>query len=123
MIRAYRERADVALGYGSWDAYTRHEFGAIRLRLPLEERGAAVGSLRDAGLSIRAIASATGLGHGTVQREIEAAAVPGGTADKPTVTGIDRKGHPARKPAKQPKATEAAEPPVPEPKPAAPGEG
>jgi hypothetical protein len=122
VIRAYRERADVALGYESWDAYTAAEFNTARLRLPLEERQEVVGSLRDAGLSIRAIAAATGLGRGTVQREI--ASVPNGTAggelatepsddgetepepvdEQPIapVIGLDGKRHPANKPPAEP---------------------
>lgn len=69
VIQAYESRAWLALGYSSWDDYCSREFGACRLRLPREERQEIVGSLRDAGLSIRAIAAATGVGRGTVERE------------------------------------------------------
>lgn len=64
---AYTERAWDALGYASWDDYTTREFGTSRLRLPREERAEVVASLREAGLSIRAIASATGNSFGTIQ--------------------------------------------------------
>jgi hypothetical protein len=74
IARAYDERADVALGYASWDAYCIAEFSSLRLRVPREERPEMVASLRNAGLSIRAIASATGAGVGTIHREIEAGA-------------------------------------------------
>lgn len=77
--QAYIERAWSALGYATWDDYCTSEFGASRLRLPREERAEVVASLQESGLSIRAIASATGLGRGTVAREL--AAVPNGTPD------------------------------------------
>lgn len=69
---AYRERAWAALGYSSWDAYVSEEFGAHQVRLPREERREVVGSLREAGLSIRAIASATGVNRETVRQEVAA---------------------------------------------------
>lgn len=92
VTRAYEGRAWVALGYSSWDDYCTREFGASRIRLPREERQEIVGSLRDAGLSIRAIAAATGAGRDTVHRELstvrnrtveveDAAGVPDGTPD------------------------------------------
>jgi hypothetical protein len=61
--RAYLERAWAALGYANWDEYCLTEFGTSRLRLPREERPEIVASLREAGLSIRAIASATGAAY------------------------------------------------------------
>lgn len=93
ITRAYFGRAWSALGYESWDEYCETEFDGARVRLPREERTMIVGSLRDAGLSIRAIAAATGLGRGTVERELTP--VPNGT---PAVTGIDGKTYPATKP-------------------------
>jgi hypothetical protein len=68
--KAYERRAWTALGYTSWDAYCDQEFGTTRLRLPREERAQVVGSLREAGLSIRAIASATGADKNTVQSDL-----------------------------------------------------
>jgi hypothetical protein len=125
IVTVYTQRAWAALGYATWDEYVIRELGSTRLRLPREERTEIVTSLRHAGLSMRAIASATGLGRGTVQREIEAgeenstpepvdaeaeSTVPNGTpepidaeiVDEPvaTVTGIDGKRHPAKKPVK-----------------------
>lgn len=70
ITRAYRERAWSALGYASWDDYCTREFGASRLRLPREERAEVVSSLRDSGLSIRAIAAATGDSIGTVHEAL-----------------------------------------------------
>lgn len=70
--RAYTERAWDALGYSSWDDYCTREFGTSRLRLPREERAEVVASLRESGLSQRAIASATGLSQDTVRRDLTA---------------------------------------------------
>ncbi len=102
---AYTSRAWAALGYDSWDGYCSAEFGTSRLRLPREERQEIVGSLRDAGLSVRAIAAATGLGVGTVH-----AASAGVQNRTPApVTGIDGKSYAPT----QPPRSEPA--PVPEP--------
>lgn len=68
--QAYTSRAWAALGHPSWDDYCTREFGTSRLRLPREERSEVVASLRDSGLSIRAIASATGVNRETVRQEI-----------------------------------------------------
>lgn len=68
--QAYSERAWDALGYHSWDDYCTREFGSSRLRLPREERAEVVSSLREQGLSIRAIASATGIDTKTVQKDL-----------------------------------------------------
>jgi hypothetical protein len=79
---AYAERAWVPLGYGSWDAYCAAEFAGKQIRLPREERPETVRSLRDAGMSVRAIASATGLGRGTVARALDdTSGVPNGTPE------------------------------------------
>jgi len=67
---AYLSRAWSALGYSSWDDYCTQEFGTSRLRLPREERPEIVQSLREIGMSVRAIAAATGQGYGTVRREL-----------------------------------------------------
>ncbi|QLY33956.1 hypothetical protein H0264_18525 [Nocardia huaxiensis] len=91
--QAYLTRAWVALDYDSWDAYCAAEFDGARLRIPREERSEIVASLREIGMSTRAIAAATGLGQGTVHREIEGlrTAVPNGTPD--SVVGLDGKGY------------------------------
>ncbi|NOR03635.1 hypothetical protein HGK72_26655 [Mycolicibacterium fortuitum] len=68
--QAYTERAWDALGYSSWDDYCTREFGASRLRLPREERAEVVASLRESGLSTRAIAAATGLARNTVLSDL-----------------------------------------------------
>jgi len=84
---AYVSRAWAVLGYRTWDDYCLEEFDSYRLRLPLEELTDVVLSLRDAGLSVRAIAAATGTSRGTVCRALPG--VPNGTPA--SVTGIDGK--------------------------------
>lgn len=69
---AYQRRAWAALGYSSWDDYCGNEFGTTRLRLPREERQEVVASLRDSGLSTRAIASATGQSKSQVANDLNA---------------------------------------------------
>lgn len=79
-----------ALGYPSWDAYCDGEFGTSRIRLPREERREVVSSMREIGMSTRAIAAATGMSHRTAAREV-AAGVPNDTPDPAPVTGMDGK--------------------------------
>lgn len=67
---AYTGRAWAALGYRTWDDYCTREFGTSRLRLPREERQEVVASLREIGMSVRAIAAATGQGRETIRKEI-----------------------------------------------------
>lgn len=63
-------RAWSVLGYGSWDEYCTREFGTARLQLPREDRREVVASLRDSGLSTRAIASAVGIDQKTVRNDL-----------------------------------------------------
>jgi hypothetical protein len=84
---AYTSRAWAALGYGSWDDYCTREFGTSRLRLPREERQEVVASLREIGMSVRAIAAATGNGVGSVHRAL--AAVPNGTPERVRTPELD----------------------------------
>lgn len=70
VTEAYVRGAHRALGYDSWDDYCRTEFGSSRLGLPREERAEAVKSLREAGLSLRAISSATGADVKTVRSDL-----------------------------------------------------
>lgn len=66
---AYTSRAWAALGYETWDVYCSAEFGTARLRLPREERQEVVASLRESGMSLRAISSATGVSPATAMRD------------------------------------------------------
>ena len=67
---AYASRAWASLGYASWDDYCTQEFGTSRIRLPREERQEVVASMREIGMSVRAISSATGDHYSTVSREL-----------------------------------------------------
>lgn len=67
---AYKGQAWAALGYSSWDEYCTREFGSQHISIPREERQEIVGSLREAGMSIRAIAVATGTSKDTVARSL-----------------------------------------------------
>ncbi|MGP4009183.1 hypothetical protein [Streptomyces sp. 4N124] len=71
IMEAWETRAWVALGYDSWDDYCAEEFdSAQRLRLPREERAGIVTLMRAAGMSHRAIESATGVSRETVRRDL-----------------------------------------------------
>src|SRR5699024_6723125 len=73
---AYSGFAWASLGYASWDEYVQREFGNLYLRPPREEREEIVSSMRDAGMSVRAIATATQLGRDTVHRELSMYSIP-----------------------------------------------
>jgi hypothetical protein len=70
IVEAYQRRAWAVLGYESWDAYCLGEFGGAPLPVPREERPEMVASLRQAGLSQRAIASATGVSQSTIRDDV-----------------------------------------------------
>lgn len=87
--QAFQSRAWAALGYDSWDDYCTREFGTSRIRLPREERQEVVASMREIGMSTRAIAAATGTSKGTVDRAL--AGAPNGAPEPQPVTGTDGK--------------------------------
>lgn len=90
--QAYQSRAWAVLGYESWDDYCTREFGTSRIRLPREERQEVVSSMREIGMSTRAIASATGVSKGTVQNALSAGAQNCPPESEPApVTGMDGK--------------------------------
>lgn len=95
---AYTSRAWAALGYSTWDAYCTAEFGETRLRLPREERQEVVASLRESGLSVRAIAAATGSSVGTIAGEVGRCSEMNTSA----VIGVDGKTYAAARPAPEP---------------------
>jgi ParB family chromosome partitioning protein len=84
---AYRGRAWAVLGYETWDAYCAGEFAGARLALPREDRQEVVQSLRESGMSQRAIAAATGAGRATVHRDL--AGAPNGAGGQ--IVGLDGK--------------------------------
>ena len=93
---AYVSRAWASLGYASWDDYCTQEFGTSRIRLPREERREVVSSMREIGMSVRAIASATGTNRETIRQEVS-----GDRKLSPApVTGTDGKTYEGRRTAK-----------------------
>jgi transposase-like protein len=97
----FRGRAWLALGYASWDALCVAEFDGARIRLPREDRREIVGSLREAGLSVRAIAAATGVAPATVHDDLS-----GVQNRTPETTGTDGKRYPASRPAPPPEPSD-----------------
>jgi hypothetical protein len=95
---AYTTRAWAALGYAAWDEYCTAEFGTARLRLPREERQEVVASLRESGLSTRAIASATGVSQMQVSRDLRSTGEP----NVSPVIGTDGKTYATTRPAPEP---------------------
>ena len=85
LVEAHRGRAWEALGLSGWAEFVSHTLDVEHLKIPKAERRAIVAALRDGGLSVREIAAATGLGVGTVHRELPAS-VPDGT---PTADPLD----------------------------------
>lgn len=83
---AYTSRTWAVLGYDTWDAYCTAEFGETRLKLPREERQEIVASLRDSGLSVRAISAATGNSTRTVQKDLQVS-----SSTTPEIRGTDGK--------------------------------
>lgn len=96
IAKAYTDRAWAVLGYQSWDIYCEREFGSTWFRLPRETRVEVVQSLRDLGLSNRAIGSAVGVDDRTVRRDLSGAAYAAPAA----VMGTDGKTYASAQPAR-----------------------
>lgn len=92
ITKAYTRRAWAVLGYPSWDVYCEREFSSTWFRLPRETRSEVVLSLRDAGLSTRAIAAATGVSQSTVQRALPAPPTESNESVAP-ITGTNGKSY------------------------------
>jgi transposase len=91
LLEVFEGRAWEALGYPTWEAYCAAELPELaQLRMPLEQRQAAVAELRGRGMSSRAIGAPLGLSHQTVQRDLKAAGV-----QLATVTSLDGRMRPA----------------------------
>ena len=108
IAEAYQAQDWQSLGYDSWSSYVESEFVGARLRLPREERRELVGTLREAGMSTRAIAATAGTSKGTIDNDINEIKAGGqnwprggdddGLADQTPVTGLDGKTYSAGKP-------------------------
>lgn len=87
IMQAWDGRAWEALGYKSWDAWIDANFRGLQLRPPREQRDEVVRSMREAGMSVRAISQATDLSRGTVQR------AAGPAEQSSNVVGLDGKAY------------------------------
>lgn len=99
IAEAFKSRVWVVLGYGSWDEYCQREFEGISLQPPRNERLQVIQSLREAGMSSRAIAAATNLSQSMVSRELgRSFEASGESSDSATasITGLDGKSYPLR---------------------------
>lgn len=94
IVQAWEGQAWRAMGFDSWDAWIDESFRGLQLRPPREQRAEVVQSMREAGMSVRAISQATDLGYGTVQRSV-GAGDPNGSPDEETsnVVGLDGKSY------------------------------
>ncbi|NNH75859.1 hypothetical protein HLB23_39425 [Nocardia uniformis] len=115
--QAFTSRAWAALNYSTWDDYCASEFDNSRVRIPREDRAEVVASMREIGMSTRAIAAATGLSVGTTHSALSG--VQNRTPD--TVTGLDDKSYQPKTPVSQQEspscATEEKAPPSPKRRP------
>lgn len=135
LLRKAREgQIYVTLGYTSWTSYISDLFADFDLRLPVAARRELVALMDESEMSQRAIAVAVGVSKKTIQNDLEAIAPtppqvdtsyppdnpamgtvgpsPDVAPKRDTVTGLDGKVHPKRKPAPECNdATEAATPP------------
>ncbi|AYF32172.1 hypothetical protein CSH63_32990 [Micromonospora tulbaghiae] len=91
---AWERRDWQVLGYPSWQAYVDGEFGADRLKMPVEHRQKAVTELRLSGMSQRAIGTVLGVDQATVKRDLDAAGDVGPAA----VRGADGKTYASTRP-------------------------
>lgn len=69
VLEAYHAGDHRTLGYKSWDDYCATEYGGT-IAIPRGQRGDIVFTLRDGGMSTRAISAVTGVSHQTVGREL-----------------------------------------------------
>lgn len=68
VAEAYRDRADLALGYTSWSEYSESEFSEQTRDLAAPIRRELVGRLSEAGMSTNAIAPTMGISHQAVSK-------------------------------------------------------
>jgi sirohydrochlorin ferrochelatase len=101
-IEAYQRRADLALGYPSWEAYCNNELGDIRPKLPVNMRRDAVESMTTAQMPTRAQAAVLGVSQRTVVND---QSVEQSCSTEREVVTRDGKVRPVRKKEKQPPET------------------
>jgi ParB family chromosome partitioning protein len=80
LVGAHRARAWEPLGLSGWSEFVTLTLDVEHIKIPRTQRRAIVRSLREGGLSVREVAAATGLGVGTVHRDLaDDRRVPNGT--------------------------------------------
>jgi hypothetical protein len=102
VITAYAARDWEALGYETWDAYLDGEYGEHRVRLPREQRREIVAGMSAAGMSSRAIGSAVGSSHITVQNDLQATGKFFPVDESRTVLSLDGRARPASRTTPEP---------------------
>ncbi|MCY1685115.1 hypothetical protein [Kocuria sp. SL71] len=105
IVQAWEGRVWEPLGFETWDAWIDANFRGLQLRPPREQRDEVVQSMRDAGMSMRAISRATDLSYSTVQRVAPAGDPNGSPEESSNVVGLDGKSY---KKAKEPTPTAEA---------------
>lgn len=99
--QAFERRADLALGYESWQAYCTAELNDVRV--PVGDRPAMVAELRQVGMSQRAIAGSLGVSQPTVLNDLRRASDQDLSVEAPArVTSLDGRERPATQPPKAP---------------------
>lgn len=88
---AYVDRDWLALGYASWDEYCTGEFSEFRIKLPREERQEVVSSMREIGMSYRAIGAAMGIDPMTARADVRGVENSTPESGPAPVTGTDGK--------------------------------
>lgn len=110
IVQAWEGRVWEPLGFETWDAWIDSNFRGLQLRPPREQREEVVQSMREAGMSFRAISQATDLSYGTVQRSASTAGDPNGSPDgSSNVVGLDGKSYTPPKRSEQPKGNDSEE--------------
>lgn len=108
IVQAWEGRVWEALSFESWDAWIDANFRGLQLRPPREQREEVVQSMREAGMSVRAISQATDLSYSTVRRASSAGEPNGSPEHESNVVGLDGKSY--KKPKRPvPTAEDAAE--------------
>lgn len=95
LVALYQGRAWLALGYASWDALCDAELDGARIALPREARREAVATMRNAGMSTRAIGMAVGVTHPTVLGDLQHSTGRNVPVDQ--VVSLDGKSRPANR--------------------------
>lgn len=93
IVQAWEGRVWEPLGFATWDAWIDANFRGLQLRPPREQREEVVQSMREAGMSVRAISQATDLSYGTVHRSAAAGDPNGSPEHESNVVGLDGKSY------------------------------